>query len=151
MLIYILEIVIFKNKSIYIIYMNAGIENCINKKYITDCKNYIINVKSFTISKKFINMEFYYLGYSSINGRYEYKKMNSMRKKIYPVSPYNYNYSCDNYFINISNNIKIVLNDDFEITDDEFNNYINNTFDNLTHLNNPNSNDDNCDAILISC
>ena len=51
MLIYILEIVIFKNKSIYIIYMNAGIENCINKKYITDCKNYIINVKSFTISK----------------------------------------------------------------------------------------------------
>ena len=126
---------------IYTIYMNAGIENVINKKYISDCSNFIICVKSFTISRKFINMEYYYLGYNCTVGRYEYKKMNPLRKKIYPVSPYNDNYSCNNYFINICNNIKIVLNDEYEITDDVFNNYINNTFDNHTHLNNPNSND----------
>ena len=128
---------------IYTIYMNAGIENVINKKYITDCKNYIICVKSFTISRKFINMDCYYLGYSSINGRYEYKKMNPLRRMVFPVSPYNYNYSCNNYFINISNNIKIVLNEEYEITDDEYINYIT-----YSSFDNPNSNDYDYDSDL---
>jgi hypothetical protein len=125
---------------IYTIYMNAGIENVMNKKYISDCKNYIIRVKSFTISRKFINTDCYYLGYSSINGRYEYKKINSLRRMVFPVFPFK-----DKYFIFISKNIKIGLLDEYEITDDEFNNYINNTFDNPIS----NDYDSDLDAVVM--
>ena len=120
--------------------MNAGIENIMNKKYISDCKNFIICVKSFTISRKFINMDYYRLCYSSANGRYEYKKMYSLRRMLFPVFPFN-----DKYFVFISKNIKIGLLDDYEITDDEYNNYINNSFDNPIS----NDYDSDLDAVMM--